>query len=277
MNGPRRLIDGGRSSLAQQLLEAGRAEQPPAALSRRVFTLAAGLVPGTVAGAAGATGGGLFVAKWFGIGVVAGGLVVGGAEAVAPVALAKLDPPAASSSRVAQSVGAPRHGRLAAVRSRPSPSIAREPASPDGPDLRVVVSQPNPEPELPHSHRDFDPSGHTSPPPRLAVFPPMQAAVAESHGAASVSPRSAMAEEIGMIDAARGALARRDAREARVALSRYRQRFPQGRFVPETVVLEIELQLLAGNRATAVAQARTFLAQHPTSPLVARVRALVDR
>ena len=81
-----------------------------------------------------------------------------------------------------------------------------------------------------------------------------------------------LSEELRLIDAARSAIAGRNAAAAAAALSSYRARFPRGTFAQEATVLQIETLDLQGNHTQAAAQARSFLARHPNSPHVNAVQ-----
>ena len=81
-----------------------------------------------------------------------------------------------------------------------------------------------------------------------------------------------LGEELRLIDAARSAIASRNAAAAAAALSSYRARFPRGTFAQEATVLQIETLDLQGNHTQAAAQARSFLARHPNSPHVSAVQ-----
>ena len=77
------------------------------------------------------------------------------------------------------------------------------------------------------------------------------------------------------LDEARSALAHKDVDSAERALDRYRERFPSGRLSEESVSLRIQALLARNDKAKARNLATRFLAEHPQSPLVPRVRALL--
>jgi hypothetical protein len=86
-----------------------------------------------------------------------------------------------------------------------------------------------------------------------------------------------LSEQLRLIDAARAAVAARNATAASAALSSYRTRFPRGPFGQEAAVLQIETLDLQGNHTQAAAQARSFLARYPNSPHASVVRRIAGR
>jgi len=86
-----------------------------------------------------------------------------------------------------------------------------------------------------------------------------------------------LSEQLRLIDAARSAVAARNATAASAALSSYRARFPRGPFGQEAAVLQIETLDLQGNHALAASQARSFLARYPSSPHASVVRRIAER
>jgi outer membrane protein assembly factor BamD (BamD/ComL family) len=58
-------------------------------------------------------------------------------------------------------------------------------------------------------------------------------------------------------------------------ISHYRKNWTQGVFLTEASVLEIEALAARGERSLAAARASAFVAAHPDSPQVARLRALM--
>jgi outer membrane protein assembly factor BamD (BamD/ComL family) len=86
-----------------------------------------------------------------------------------------------------------------------------------------------------------------------------------------------LSEQLRLIDAARAAVAARNATGASNALNSYRTRFPRGPFAQEAAVLQIETLDLQGNHVQAAAQARSFLARYPNSPHVSVVRRIAER
>jgi hypothetical protein len=104
--------------------------------------------------------------------------------------------------------------------------------------------------------------------PEQPVVPPK----AEAKGAAT----SALAAELGALDAARSLLASGDASGALAKLDDYSRTYPRGRLVLEAEVLRIDALSKSGQRDTAKKRAESFLRRHPNSVLASRVRAYVD-
>jgi hypothetical protein len=99
-------------------------------------------------------------------------------------------------------------------------------------------------------------------------------APAETSSAATpVAP--SLADELALLDSAVSALHRHDAAAALATLDAYDRRFPTGTLVPEATAARIEATLAIGDSSRARELAAQFLADHPNSPVAARVRALV--
>jgi hypothetical protein len=89
------------------------------------------------------------------------------------------------------------------------------------------------------------------------------------------TPASQLAEEIAVLDRARGALAGGGAGQALDELAGYDRRFPRGTLRAEATVVRIEAHLELGQRARAQRLAETFAERNPKSALLQRVRALL--
>ena len=86
---------------------------------------------------------------------------------------------------------------------------------------------------------------------------------------------TALVAEITALDAARTALRAGNAAEALRDLDDYRRDFRHGRLVQEALVLRVEALVASGDKQSAEAIARRFLAKWPASPYAARVASLV--
>jgi hypothetical protein len=99
---------------------------------------------------------------------------------------------------------------------------------------------------------------------------------------ASVKPESkttaasALAAELGALDAVRARLAGGDANGALAKLEEYARTYPRGRLVLEAEVLRIDALAKSGQRSAAKKRAETFLQRHPKSVLASRVRGYLD-
>ena len=89
------------------------------------------------------------------------------------------------------------------------------------------------------------------------------------------SPASSLAEQVRSLDRARVALGFGDAGTALDEIAHYRKAWPQGVFLTEASVLEIEALAARGQRALAAARAASFVAAHPDSPQAERLRRLI--
>lgn len=87
---------------------------------------------------------------------------------------------------------------------------------------------------------------------------------------------SALAAELGALDAARTSLSSGDATGALAKLDDYARAYPHGRLVLEAEVLRIDALSKAGQKAQAKRRAEAFLRRHPNSVLATRVRGYVD-
>jgi outer membrane protein assembly factor BamD (BamD/ComL family) len=84
-------------------------------------------------------------------------------------------------------------------------------------------------------------------------------------------------EEVALVDQARGALARGDARAAISALDDYDARFSARRFVPEALYLRMESLLRLNQSAAARAVASRLATGYPSSPHAARARQVLEQ
>ncbi len=77
------------------------------------------------------------------------------------------------------------------------------------------------------------------------------------------SPDARLSEELLQLEAARAALARRDARATLVAVERYEARFPQGQLREEAEVIAIQALARAGQKSDARARAALYRSRYP--------------
>ena len=91
----------------------------------------------------------------------------------------------------------------------------------------------------------------------------------------STSKGSSLSEQVQSLDRARVALGAGDAASALREIAHYRAAWPQGVFLTEASVLEIEALAARGERSLAAARAAEFVALHPDSPQANRLRALI--
>jgi len=93
--------------------------------------------------------------------------------------------------------------------------------------------------------------------------------------ATHASPDSSLAEQVQSLDRARVALANGDSSSALSEIARYRTAWPEGVFLTEASVLEVEALAARGEQSLARARAADFVAAHPDSPQSDRLRALI--
>jgi hypothetical protein len=82
--------------------------------------------------------------------------------------------------------------------------------------------------------------------------------------------------ELALLESARNALGAGDVAVAQASLARYRIEYSAGLLRVEADVLQVQVWLARGNRADATALAERLLIEHPGSPYVDRVRALLS-
>lgn len=247
----KRLIEEGGSRLEVDLLRAAQVENPPDGAARRTLValgVGGAVLSGSSAVASAATGAAKVtlpvLAKWIGIGMVGGVVVVGAVHGVAVYPSPAPPPPVAAAV-------AERSPRPAAL-----PAAAHTAQN----DVAPVVEAPAIE---------SLPAARAAEPPRSNVEPHAGAPAAPAAGAASLAP------EIAMIDAARRAVASNDPNDALAVLDRYANEFPRGRFVPEATYLRIQALVQRGDRAAAAALGRRYLASMPDGPHAKQVRAML--
>ena len=90
-----------------------------------------------------------------------------------------------------------------------------------------------------------------------------------------VARASSLPEQVLSLDRARVALNSGDPSGALLEIAHYRSAWPKGVFLTEASVLEIEALAKRGNIVLAGMRAQAFVAAHPDSPQVERLRALI--
>ncbi|HKO51048.1 MAG TPA: hypothetical protein VJV79_25240 [Polyangiaceae bacterium] len=124
-------------------------------------------------------------------------------------------------------------------------------------------------------------AGQTSPPVAKRPFVAAQPARRVPHAspahvsAARVSSASSLAEQVQSLDRARVALRAGDSSSALREIADYRAAWPNGVFLTEASVLEVEALAARGERSLAATRAADFVAAHPDSPQAGRLRALI--
>lgn len=244
---------------------------------------AAGAASGAGAGAVAKTSAGFFAAKWI---VVSAALAVGGAttyavhEAIqAPVAVT-----ASTSEPRPTAMIAPRAtvATPSAVAPVATPSTKGESESEPVPVASAPITLGTSAPPAIVA-TTVRPTAQASPPapaappaaPRTAAPIPTPEPVLDAP-APPAKPASAVGDEITMLDEARREMNAGRSANALAVLGRYSTRFPHGVMSEEARVLEIEALARSGQSARARELGASFIASHPSSPLVSRVRRAVD-
>ncbi len=253
MSEPRRLLTADGGELEQEMLRAWLGREPSD--EARAKTLAmAGLGVGAVVTAAGAVG------KAAGGGSVAPKAIAAGTALLKWLAVGAIGVTAAGGA-IGYAVHASR-----SIASPPAPAVhaatpapARAPAA--RPPANAAPAVPAPLAEAP-----------------LPVAPPAARPLAAAPAKALVhSPahRSTLDDEVSTIAAARQAVAAGDGRAALDLVDAYDARYPEGSLAQESAELRIEALVRLGDHGSAERLAARFVAAHPTSPYVRRIRALL--
>ena len=275
MSEPRRLKDEGGP--AADLLRSASDDAPPPS-TRHALALALGiptaapLLPPTAAAtpaaaaptaaaptAAAAVGGAKVAVPLVVKAVAAIGLLVGGGAVVVKATSTSTTAPMASPM--------PRP-----TPTPPPPPRAVEAVAP-APVVAPVAPAPAPREPAPSAIKPAATSAPHS--PSRAVTPPPAEPTAAADDAPSAPPRSTLADEVALIDAAVAAVRRHDPAAALATLDRYAQQFPGGVMAQEASVARIQAMVAAGDVEGAHRLGNQFLAAHAGSPLAQRVRALI--
>ncbi len=224
--------------LGPRLLRAGRTEEPSQSSRDRAARVARLAVAGGVLdGGAGGGGARGWKARWMGALAIVGVGAFGALWASRPGS-PSAPPPAA------------------AVAPPPAPATARTVT----PAPWLTVTGP------------AAAAAGTQPPRRAAIAAP--ASPARRGEPVPGEGEDSFGRELRAIERARLAVAGRDGASAIETLDAYARDFPHGQLSQEATLLRLEALLDEGQGAQAEALARTFLQEHPSSPLAQRVRSL---
>jgi hypothetical protein len=242
MKDPERLADRPPSALARSLLAGAYDEEPPRSLLDRTMTTvstagAQASVGAASTSAASSVAGTL--AKYLGLGAVAGALATGGAFEL--------------------SRGAPQ----AVSQPQTAPAALGEPT----PGAHAAEGAALPEPAAPE--RPISPSEL----PLLGVTGPLPTVAREQ--AAPPDHADTLREEALVIDRAREAVATGNASGALRALDDYRLRFEKPAFQPEALYLRMQALRLRGDERAAREFARQLLVAYPNGAQAASARAFL--
>jgi len=278
MTEPKRWIDEGPPQAIERLLHAAAAERPPeASMSRTLTALGVGAGTASAASAAGAaTVGGAAASAGKATGIFAASALVKWGLLAGAVTAAGLTGRAVVRSRAEQralpaavSALAPGARTLAPAPKTPT---AAPLALPEAPATEVVPvpgePPPEPAPLLPRGAR-----GAVAPHPSVVSSRAEPRVAAEPEAPIDVER---LAEEVALVDQARGAFARGDGAAAIAALDGYDARFKQQKFAPEALYLRMESLLKLGRTGAARAVAARLVSAYPKSPHTARARQVMS-
>jgi hypothetical protein len=253
MNGPKRLVE--RDGYQASLIAAARREEPdPHTEQRLLSALGVGAVTTAAVGAAlathatakaagaasqGGTLGAALIAKWFFVGVVGSGAVLG---------VGTVGHDMISTSRAPQpAVSAP----APPVEQRPAVSVVESLAPVTAASEEPPTAAPPPQASSPALTSSLPPAPSSAPAPEAA---------------------SLLRAEVASIAAVREALARGDGQGAWQRLDAHDRAFPQAKLGPEASMLRLEALLAMGQHAEARRRARASLDANPTGPWAPRLR-----
>jgi TolA-binding protein len=157
--------------------------------------------------------------------------------------------------------------RRLAMRAAPSP-FPRGGLTVDG-DIQAppVVSLPE------RAERPIEP---LAPPPFRAASPAIPATTARPSAPSAPSGPSSLNGELALLADAHERLRGGDAWGALAALDRHLRLYPNGALAEEAELLRVRAFIAKGDSRTARKAGETFLQRHPSSPLVARFRSLMN-
>jgi hypothetical protein len=275
MNVPRRILDGGSGDWERKVLESAAGDAPTPEFRRRVarelgvLTSIAALTSTTAV--SGQALGVIGLVKLIGTGALLGLATVGVTYLANGPSTDSINRPQAptvqapSSKPVASEAPRSRLDIVAPSPPAPVPAPLREAPVTVGPPLVAPSSVPSAKSAKRAPSRRGDA-------PQTSVVPPTSQL---SSRAVMAETDSALSEELRTIERARSALAAGDATAALSELDRYETTSGPRLFLVEAQVLRIEALAKRGDDSGARILARKFLAEHPESPYVRRVRTLV--
>jgi hypothetical protein len=269
MTEPKRWIDEGPPEAIGRLLEAAASEKPAeASVTRTLGVLGVGVGVAGAASTAGAStaGAALGVASvGKASGVFALGTFAKWAVLATAVTAAGVAGNVVMSREVAPSAArAPLAPVSTAVTAAPKPPRPPSELAPIAPVVAVAPSAQPGEPEPPAVAR----VAPTTTPKTVTRSAPVEEAPIDAER---------LAEEVALVDQARGALARGDAGAALRALDEYDARFSERRFAPEALYLRMESLLRLGKSEAARAVAERLAKRFPSSPHTARARQVLTQ
>jgi outer membrane biosynthesis protein TonB len=177
---------------------------------------------------------------------------------------------------------APREAPAVPPAASPTASI-EVPPPPSAPVVEPVAPTPPPPAVMKHPVVPISPRTRAvpEPPPTPLEPPPATTTPDEPPATPTTEPievdAGRLAAEVAILDRARAALRDNDLQRARVALDEHTRDFAGGALVAEAALVRIEVSIRAGDRAAARRAASEFLTRFPRSPLVKRVRSLIDQ
>ena len=149
------------------------------------------------------------------------------------------------------------------------------------PSPRAAAASPSSERARPPVRRAAPAVSPATPPAVRRIGRGISASTSSGHASsghassAGASSGSSLAEQVQSLDGARLALRSGNSSAALREIAHYRAAWPDGVFLTEASVLEIEALAARGERSLASTRAADFVAAHPDSPQADRLRALI--
>jgi hypothetical protein len=260
MTNPSAWLSGDADDVGERLVEVARRERAPNGARERALSRVAAVSLGTAvattakaASAAPALGkaAGVLGLKWLAIGLGAALVSLTAVDQVQRALSPAADAGVASTAVVAPVVRGTRDLPTASVASPVAAAPAPVAGVPATPPIVAAPRAATPAPEV----------------PALSAAP--------SAAAFDAPTVAQLAREVAALRQARAALALGRPGASLETLAAYHREFPLGVLGTEEAALRVEIAFAMGD-ANAFELARRFLAEHATSPLAARVRALRD-
>ena len=157
-----------------------------------------------------------------------------------------------------------------------APDVFQVPRPASTPTGAVSAAEPA-LPEMPAARAPATPSARFSTAEAAPTAEPGAGTGPSVASFADAGPRQGLFDEVKWLEAARSAAARADYSAVLSTLDRYQSGFPAGSFRPEAMALRIEALSRLGDRERAGALAERFRRDYPAHPLLARVRAALER
>ena len=249
MSDPVRLLDSDADAFERSLLSSAKEDRGSEAAKEQALAALAATAgsPGPADGSVGPGASALGLPQWIGLSLLAGGLFSGGWTLLQPQEERAAETPPAAKQAIPAAPAVE-----AKAEAEPRPFTAQQ-GEPSERPLASLEAAPSPAPPVAPAQKKVV----------RRKRPPSQDATAVG---------SDLRAEVRLLDRARAALAQHAPRRALRTLDEYARRFASGVLVPESRVLRVRCLVAAGDLDRARAEAKRFLAQHPSGAHARAVR-----